>query len=897
MSTPKASKASTKKVGDVEKKSKQKVRPHASSKNDVAPIVASPAVPKALAKAKQKIKKVPLIVATKSISTTPKIAKVRNTANLAEPNMPGVDAALTTSHLAIKASIKAAKKRAVTGERNAASTVANTTNVIASAPLSLNRQKSSGHFLNRETQLLAFNRRVLAQAEDTTVPLLERLKYLSIVSSNMDEFFEIRVAGLKEQIKLNSVAISNDGQSAMQTFNSIAIEARTIVNQQYALLNDALFPAMAAEGIRFLRRAHWTPAQQVWVKEYFFREVMPVLTPIGLDPAHPFPRIFNKSLNFAVELSGRDAFGRDSLRAIVQAPRVLPRVIRLPASVTDGANDFVFLTSVLHAHVGELFSGLEVVGCYQFRVTRNSDLFVDEEEVKNLRLALQGELPQRHLGDAVRLEVADNCSLEMTQFLLAQFGLEDIDLYRVNGPVNLVRLMNVPDQVNRPDLKFAPFTAGLPKALLKASKLNGNNRDIFETLKKQDVLLHHPFQSFTPVIEFIQTAARDPLVVAIKQTVYRTGTDSVIMEALIDAAKRGKEVTVVVELMARFDEEANLNWAAKLEEVGAHVVYGVVGHKTHAKMALIVRREKEFSDEEISDQKTSPKHETGHDGKHGSKRDAKHDGKHDNKQDSKHDSKHENKPVLRRYVHLGTGNYHPRTARLYTDFGLITANEAICADVNEVFIQLTGLGRATKLSHVWQAPFTLHDKVIAAIDNETKIAKSGRADARGVIIAKMNSLLAPEVIEALYRASAAGVKIDLIVRGVCALRPGVPGLSENIRVHSIVGRFLEHSRIFYFRNGGGADERVMLSSADWMERNFFRRIELCFPVIDPRLKKRVLAEGLMTYLSDNCQAWEMSGDGSYERKKPAEGANAANSAGGERHSAQEELLTLLAVDN
>ena len=710
--------------------------------------------------------------------------------------------------------------------------------------------KKVSRFLNRETQLLAFNRRVLAQAEDKSVPLLERLKYLSIVSSNMDEFFEIRVAGLKEQIKLNSVAISNDGQSAIQTFNLVANEVHAIVAQQYALLNDELFPAMAAQGIRFLRRAQWTPEQQAWVKAYFFREMMPVLTPIGLDPAHPFPRVFNKSLNFAVELSGRDAFGRASLRAIVQAPRVLPRVIKLPSTVTSGADDFIFLTSVLHAHVGELFAGMEVLGCYQFRVTRNSDLFVDEEEVKNLRLALQGELPQRHLGDAVRLEAADNCSPEMTQFLLAQFGLDEIDFYRVNGPVNLVRLMNVPDQVQRPDLKFAPFVAGLPKPLLKNVS---RGKDIFETLKKHDVLLHHPFQSFTPVIEFIQTAARDPQVVAIKQTVYRTGTDSVIMEALIDAAKRGKEVTVVVELMARFDEEANLNWAAKLEEVGAHVVYGVVGHKTHAKMALIVRREHESSDDEIKD------------------------------------GKHEGKRVLRRYVHLGTGNYHPRTARLYTDFGLITANDGICADVNEVFVQLTGLGKATKLAHVWQAPFTLHQKVIAAIDNESKLAKSTKGHQRGVIIAKMNSLLDPDVIDALYRASNAGVKVDLIVRGVCALRPGVAGLSENIRVRSVVGRFLEHSRIFYFRNGG--DERVMLSSADWMERNFFRRIELSFPVTDARLKKRVIAEGLTPYLKDNCQAWEMNADGGYIRKAPAKGIR------GVRKAAQEELLALLAVEN
>jgi polyphosphate kinase len=506
--------------------------------------------------------------------------------------------------------------------------------------------------------------------------------------------------------------------------------------------------------------------------------------------------------------------------------------------VANGEDDFIFLTSVLHQHVGELFSGMGVLGCYQFRLTRNSDLFVDEEEVKNLRLALQGELPQRHLGDAVRLEVADTCSEETLQFLTMQFELNEIDVYRVNGPVNLVRMMNVPDQVLRPELKFPVFVAGLPKGITKVAK----GKDFYDVLKKQDILLHHPFQSFSPVIDFIEQAARDPQVVAIKQTVYRTGTDSVIMETLIEAAKNGKEVTVVVELMARFDEEANLNWAARLEEVGAHVVYGVVGHKTHSKMALVVRREQE----------------EGH------------------------------RPVLRRYVHLGTGNYHARTARLYTDFGLMTSNEEICTDVNHVFVQLTGLGKASKLTRVWQAPFSLHAGVLAAIDNEIRIAKSNKRGARGHIIAKMNSLLETEVIAALYRASAAGVKIELIVRGVCALRPGVPGLSENIKVRSIVGRFLEHSRIFYFRDGG--EERVWLSSADWMDRNFFRRIELCFPVDDAKLKRRVISEGLKPYLDDNMQAWEMDGSGGYTRKHPARGPKAV------RKSAQEQLLKLLAVD-
>jgi polyphosphate kinase len=662
---------------------------------------------------------------------------------------------------------------------------------------------SPEHFLNRELQALEFNRRVLAQAEDRAVPVLERLKFLCIVSSNLDEFFEIRLSGVKEQIKLGAAAAGPDGLTPLTVFRQVAARAQGIVERQYRLFNEEILPALAKEGIRFLRRAEWTPGQQEWVRDYFFREMMPVLTPIGLDPAHPFPRVFNKSLNFAVELEGRDAFGRDSRAAIVQAPRVLPRVIRLPKSVAQGPNDFIFLTSILHRHVGELFAGMNVLGCYQFRVTRNSDLFVEEEEVKDLRQALQGELPQRHFGDAVRLEVADNMSEAMTRFLLSQFGLEGDDLYSVAGPVNLVRLMSIPEQVSRPDLEYALFVPGLPKALAKG-------RDIFQTLRKGDVLLHRPFQSFTPVIEFIREAARDPQVVAIKQTVYRTGTDSVIMQTLIDAARAGKEVTVVVELMARFDEEANINWAARLEEVGAHVVYGVVGHKTHAKMVLVVRRE---------------------------------EGR------------------LVRYVHLGTGNYHARTARFYTDFDLLTCRDEVCADVNEVFQQLTGLGKASKLHHVWQAPFTMHQKVIEAIENEMRFARA-RKPAR--IIAKMNALLEPQIIEALYKASQAGVKIDLVVRGVCALRPQVKGLSENIRVRSIIGRFLEHTRVFHFRN---AEAQVWLSSADWMDRNFFRRIELAFPILDAKVRKRILDEGLKAYLADNTQAWEMHGDGSFKRVK------------------------------
>ncbi|MEW6514817.1 MAG: polyphosphate kinase 1 [Pseudomonadota bacterium] len=661
------------------------------------------------------------------------------------------------------------------------------------------------HFLNRELSLLAFNRRVLAQAADTEVPLLERLRFLCIVSSNLDEFFEIRVAGIKEQIKLRTSVTGADRRSAQEVFRRITQEAHALIEDQYALLNQVILPALREEGIFFYKRSEWSEAQQAWIHDYFRREVMPVLTPIGLDPAHPFPRVLNKSLNFAVELEGKDAFGRSSGAAIVQAPRALPRVIQLPRELTGVDYGFVFLSSILHRHVGALFTGMNILGCYQFRVTRNSDLFVDEEEVKNLRTALQGELPQRHFGDGVRLEVPDNCSETMREFLLQQFGLTHADLYQVRGIVNLVRLMSVPDRVDRPDLKFKPFSPGLPKQL-------AGRYDLFDAIKKNDILLHHPYQSFTPVIEFLKQAADDPQVVAIKMTVYRTGTDSVLMEHLLRAAQKGKEVTVVVELMARFDEEANLSIAARLEEAGAHVVYGVFGYKTHAKLMLVLRREEQG---------------------------------------------------YRRYVHLGTGNYHPRTTRFYTDFGLMTCNDEMAEDVNEVFKQLTGLGKASALTHLWQAPFTLHANMVEAIRAETEIARAGR---KGHIIAKMNSLLEPEIIEALYAASQAGVRVDLLVRGVCCLRPGVPGLSENIHVRSVIGRFLEHHRIYYF-HADGAD-RLYLASADWMERNFFRRIEVAFPVLDPKLKRRVMKEGLRSYLADNCQAWDMDSEGNY-RIKPS----------------------------
>ncbi|HUW50131.1 MAG TPA: polyphosphate kinase 1 [Sulfuricella sp.] len=661
------------------------------------------------------------------------------------------------------------------------------------------------YYINRELGQLAFNRRVLAQAEDRRNPLLERLKFLCIVSSNLDEFFEVRVAGLKEQIALNATTTGPDGMSARQAFKQVNEQAHQLVDEQYQLLNGVILPELARHDIRFLRRTHWHEAQTEWIRNFFFNELMPVLSPIGLDPSHPFPRVLNKSLNFAVELEGKDAFGRASGAAIVQAPRSLPRVIRMPSDIAGCEYGFVFLSSIIHAHVGELFSGMHVKGCYQFRVTRNSDLFVDEEEVKNLREALQGELPHRNFGNAVRLEVADSCSPEMTNFLMGQFGLGQEDLYQVNGLVNLVRLMQIPDGVDRPDLKYPPFIPGIPSAVAKQP-------DMFQAIRSGDILLHHPYQSFTPVVDFIQQAAQDPSVLAIKQTIYRTGTDSALMAALIKAVQSGKEVTVVLELLARFDEEANINWAERLENAGAHVVYGVVGYKTHAKMLLVVRREE--------------------------------DG-------------------LRRYVHLGTGNYHPRTAKLYTDFGLFTCNEKIGSDVNDVFLQLTGMGKAGKLTHLLQSPFTLHSKMMAAIQAEAANARAGK---KAFIVAKMNALLEPQIISALYEASKAGVRIDLIVRGVCALRPGIPGLSENIRVRSVIGRFLEHTRIFHFCNDGA--HNVYLSSADWMQRNFFRRVEVCFPVLDAKLKRRVIKEGLEPYLRDNSHAWEMDAEGNFRRRKP-----------------------------
>jgi polyphosphate kinase len=670
--------------------------------------------------------------------------------------------------------------------------------------------------INRELSLLEFNRRVLALAENAEVPLLERLRFLCIVGSNLDEFFEIRIAGVKEQLRSKVPPSGMTLQEARELFTQLGTEARALMADQYRVLNDQVLPALDQAGVRLVRRTEFTDAEKLWVAKYFEREVRPLLTPIGLDPAHPFPQVVNKSLNFVIQLTGHDAFGRDTAIAIVKAPRVLPRIIKMPREVSGGENDFVMLSSVMHSHLHELFPGRDVVGYSQFRVTRDSDLWIDEEEVKNLRQALKGELPERQFGSAVRLEVAKACPEPIAQFLLQQFDLTEADLYRCDGPVNVARLSSLIDQVDIDELKFEPFVPGLPDRLL-------DTPDILTAIRQQDILLHHPYQSFEPVVEFIRCAADDPSVVAIKQTVYRTGVNSVLMEALIEAARRGKEVTVVVELMARFDEEANINWAERLERAGAQVVYGVFGLKTHAKLSLLIRRE--------------------------------------------NNQRGESRLVP--YAHLGTGNYHPRTTRLYTDFGLLTADPEICADVNEVFLHITSLARAARMKRLLLAPFTMHRRVMELIRRETRNAKDGKP---AQIVAKMNALVEEGVIRALYVASNAGVKVELIVRGACALRPGVPGMSENIRVRSILGRFLEHHRVWYFGNNGDAD--VWLSSADWMGRNLFRRVEVAFPVRDPVLRKRVVDEGLRAYLADNVDAWELHADGQWVKVKRRRGSRA-----------------------
>ncbi|MBD3299474.1 MAG: polyphosphate kinase 1 [candidate division Zixibacteria bacterium] len=674
-------------------------------------------------------------------------------------------------------------------------------------------------YINRELSFLEFNKRVLHLSKDPNTPLLEKLRFLTICSTNLDEFFEIRVAGRKEQVALGLGQDDQDGLTSQQLLERISVVAHEMVTEQYRVLQEEILPALADEGIRILKRDEWTESQREWVYGFFHGEVFPVVTPKGLDPAHPFPRILNKSLNFIVSLKGTDAFGRHSRFAVVQVPRSLPRVIKLPTEISGNQYDFVLLSAVIHDRVEELFPGMTVTGCYQFRATRNSDLWVDEEEVDDLLHALKGELRSRNYAAAVRLEVAENCSEEMTQFLLRQFHLEQDDLYQVNGPVNMHRMVAIHDMVDRPELKYPTFIPGMPANMNKDS-------NIFERIRNSDMLLHHPYQSFTPVLELVRQAARDPNVLAIKQTLYRTGSDSSTVDALIDAARTGKEVTAIVELRARFDEAANIDLATRLQEAGANVVYGVVGYKTHGKMVLVVRREHER---------------------------------------------------LRFYVHLGTGNYHAKTTLAYTDFSLLTCDEELGQDTHKLFMQLTGLGRFGDVHKILHAPFTLENGLLQLIRAETKRARDGQSAA---IMAKMNSLSEPRVIRALYEASQAGVSIDLVVRGICCLRPGIPGVSENIRVRSILGRFLEHSRAFYFHAGGKGV--TYCASADWMPRNLYRRMESCFPIDDPELRERVYEEALTIPLEDNCQAWTLDREGQYHRGAPRDGE--------ERRPTQERLL-------
>jgi polyphosphate kinase len=657
-------------------------------------------------------------------------------------------------------------------------------------------------YLNRELAALEFHRRTLELASDPGVPALERLRFLCLSCTGLDKFFEIQVGGIKERIELGTSYLRRDGLSPAEILAAIRRTARGMVAEQYRVFNESLGPALAERGVRFLPRGDWNGAQARWAGRFFRREVLPVLTPIGLDPAHPFPRILTKSLNFIVELSGTDSFGRGARLAVVQAPRSLARIIRVPTRIDGtGPDDFVFLSSIIHAFVGELFPGLEVLGCHQFRVTRNSDLLVDDEEADDLLRAVEGELASRRYADEVRLEVAGGCPAHLVSFLLNRFGLGEDDLYEVNGPVNLNRLSQVIALVDRPDLKYPAFTPGRPAALAKPGGVSA-------AMRRGDLLLHHPYQSFAPVIELLREAAVDPAVLAIKQTLYRTGADSPVVDALVEAARAGKEVTVIVELMARFDEAENIALASRLQRAGAHVVYGVVGLKTHAKMLLIVRRE---------------------------------NGR------------------LRRYTHLGTGNYHPDTARQYADYGLLSCNARLGLDVQRALSLLTSPGTPAMTTLVSIAPLGLHERIIELVRRETAHAAAG-GPAR--IVAKMNAIVEPEVIEALYAASCAGVQVDLVVRGTCCLRPGVPGISENIRVRSLTGRFLEHARVFLFGNGGTTE--VYLSSADWMERNFFSRVEICFPVTRAAPRRRLAAD-LDLELRDNQQAWEMQADGSWQR--------------------------------
>ncbi len=684
---------------------------------------------------------------------------------------------------------------------------------------------------NREISFLRFNERVLELANDPSVPLLERLRFLCISTSNLDEFFEIRVAGLRQKIDGGIEYAGIDGLSPLQELQAINLAVNKFVDRQYASFNKVLLPELEAQNIRFYERKSWDKNILTWVESLFETSIAPVLSPLGLDPAHPFPELTNKSLTFMVDLKGTDAFGRDSGFALVRAPRSLPRVIAVPEEICGCPHGFVFLSSIIHDQMAQLFPGLKPMGVYQFKVTRNSELYVSDEEVANLRRALQAELVQRNFGQVVRLEVDSSCPSKIVKFLQRQFKLDDDAIFHVDGPVNLNRLVSLPDDIDRPDLKyphFVPYTH-------PADEVGGN---LFDRINaQQQIVLHHPYESYLPVIELARQAAVDPEVLAIKQTLYRTGADSVFVESLMEASRAGKDVTVVIELRARFDEEANIQLASRLQQAGIQVVYGIVGFKTHAKMMLIVRREK-------------------------------------------------NK--LAYYAHLGTGNYHTTTARSYTDVSMLTCDKHITRDMQKVFTQLTGLGTASNLKSLVQAPFSLQPFLLDKIRTETRLAKEG---GQGHVIARMNSLVDSQLCAALYEASQAGVKVELIVRGICVLLPGIKGLSDNIRVVSVLGRFLEHSRVFYFNQGGSPE--LYISSADWMPRNLYNRVEIAAPV-DRTLLPRLKRECLDYYLKDNQYCWELDSSGQYRRLASTDRPRAEKSTSPKKpFSAQGELIRSL----
>ncbi|WP_227669673.1 polyphosphate kinase 1 [Psychrobacter sp. NG254] len=681
---------------------------------------------------------------------------------------------------------------------------------------------SANSYINRDLSLLQFHLRVLAQAASPRHPLLERLFFLIIFSSNLDEFFEIRVAGIMQKLNIADVSTSAHGMRPSEVLNEISAITHEAISEQYRILNEDILPALALEDIRYLKREELNAKQSAWMKRYFTEQVLPVLTPISIDPAHPFPRLVNKSLNFIATLEGKDAFGRDINLAIVPAPRSLPRVIRLPDELTGGKEHHVMLSAIIHEHIGELFPGMSVTGCHQFRLTRNADLDL-ADDVEDIAKALEGELENRRFGDKVRLEVTTNCPAHISDYLLNEFELHANQLYRVNGPVNLTRLLF---DFNIPKLRYQPFTHILPKAFRREMDKSDKSTSMFAAMRKSDVLVHHPFHSFAPIINLLWQAASDPKVLAIKQTLYRSGTNSEIVKALAAAARNGKEVTAVIELRARFDEASNIAVANYLQEAGAVVVYGIVGYKTHAKLMLIVRREDDR---------------------------------------------------IHRYVHLGTGNYHAANAKVYTDYGLFSADPDISEDVHKIFQELTGMGKPANLKKLLHAPFTLHEKLMSFIDDEIAHAKAGK---RAHIIIKANALTERRLIDKLYDASQAGVTIELILRSMCCLRPQVKGLSENITVRSVIGRFLEHTRIYYFYNGG--DERLYCGSADWMDRNLFHRVEVAFPIENKKLFKQIYQDGLLNYLKDNTQAWALDGTGVWQQLEPA--------VGEEPHVAQEYLL-------